>query len=217
MNSAALYFALLALTVSAQDKSTTPVSDIFDCVRQKTCKNATPSTTVWADMGGISVQTFTDGKSSYALAIARDGSLNIYVTLPGETKAGRLINLGGNGRVLSAELGRQPGENFPMQKTPEQTAQQRELRKAYRSSEKASAGTWGEQHKSFWQEQADAAVAAIRRQMARSSIWVPSTLGVRRQSFLASDDMSCRRIQTAASPESTVAKPASGLLAPQVP
>ena len=38
-------------------------------------------------------------------------------------------------RVLSAELGHQPGENFPMRMTPEQTAQQRELRKAYRSSE----------------------------------------------------------------------------------
>ena len=164
MDSAALYFALLTLTVSAQDKPATPVSDLIECVRNKNCKNTTPSTIGWADMGGISVQTFTDGKSSYALAIARDGSLNIYVTLPGESKAGRLINLGSHGRVLSAELGHQPGENFPMRMTPEQTAQQRELRKAYRSIEKASVGTWGEQHKSFWQEQADAAVAAIRRQ-----------------------------------------------------
>ena len=165
MDSAALYFALLTLTVAAQDRSTTPVGDIIECVQKKTCKNATPSTMRWADMAGISVQTFTDGKSSYALAIARDGSLNIYVTLSGESKAGRLLNLGSHGRVLDATLGYQPGQNLPMRMTPEQTAQQRELRKAYRSSEKASVGTWGEQHKSFWQEQADAAVAAIRRQM----------------------------------------------------
>ena len=61
-----------------------------------------------------------------------------------------------------------PSTNFPMRMTPEQTAQKRELRKAYRSSEKVSqltVGTWGEQHKSFWQEQANAAVAAIRRLM----------------------------------------------------
>jgi hypothetical protein len=182
MDSAALCFLLVALTVSTstQDKSPTPVSEIIECVQRKACKNATPSKMTWADMAGISVQTFTDGGSLYALAVAGDGSLNIYVTLPGERTAGRLINLGFHGRVLSATLGYQPGENLPMRMTPEQTAQQRELRKAYRSSEKASVGTWGEQHKSFWQEQANAAVAAIRRQMERaagSSIWVPRMLG----------------------------------------
>ena len=164
MDSAALYFALVALTVSTQDRSPTSVSDIIECVQRKTCKNATSTTMMWADFW-VLAQTFTDGESSYALAVARDGSLNIYVTLPGERNAGRVVNLGSHGRVLSAELGHQPGENFPLRMTPEQTAQQRELRKAYRSSEKASVGTWGEQHKSFWQEQANAAVAAIRRQM----------------------------------------------------
>jgi len=152
-----------------QAKPAAPLADIVACVKASACKNAKPSTMSWADMGGIAVQVFTDGQSTYALALSRDDSLNIWVTNGAEQRAGRLIILGSHGRVTDAELGRQPGESFPMRMTPEQRAQWRELRKAYSTGNPSIAGLGpvGEKYKTYWQEQADTALAAIRRQLAK--------------------------------------------------
>ena len=125
------------------------------------------STTSWADMGGIPVLVFKDDQDSLALS-SRDGELTIFVIKAGERRPSRMISVAAKGHVVSAQLGPQPGENFPMRMTPEQTTEWRKLRKSYRSAEKASQlGTWGEEFKAGWQLEADQALAAIARVMAR--------------------------------------------------
>lgn len=175
MRSAAITLLLLSIGVS-QTKPTAPLDGLIACVKAKACKNAVPSTISWADYGA-EVMTVADGAVSYSLGVPRyEDSLTIWPTPKGERRPDRIISVGAHGRVLEAELGPQPGEpKFPMRMTPEQAAERRKFRRAYRSSEadsnpgpgRSKIGTWGDEHRTYWQEQADQALAAIQRTISK--------------------------------------------------
>ena len=159
---------IVATSLLPQDKpASTPITNLIECVTAKSCKNGVESTVNWADFAAP-VVLFKNAESSFSVRSNSKGGLSIWITPAGSSRPSRLIAVDNNGLLLSAELGPQPGEKFPMRMTPEQTAEKRKLRQAYHvGQESPKIETFGGEHKAMWQKQADEALAAIARIMAR--------------------------------------------------
>ena len=152
----------VAAILAAQDKSPTPVGKIFTCMQASNCPNTKKSAVTWYDVVGISVVEFVENGQTYSLASGREQSISIWITLQKESRPSRLITIGTDGKVISAELSTPtPGRVAPHRLTREQSAQWRLDMRAL------SPLTGGEEFRTFWQDQADGALAAIARVMAR--------------------------------------------------
>jgi hypothetical protein len=154
----------------AQDKPPVTIAEIDACARAFSCPNMKRSALNWYDQVGIPVVAFSDEEQTFALSSGRNG-LAIWVTLKGESRPSRYLSVDLDGRVVSAEMFA-PGNPRPGRLTPEQTARWRKDARALIPA----IGSWepvGEEFRPFWQEQAAAALAAIRRQLARAPGFVP--------------------------------------------
>ena len=90
--------------------------------------------------------------------------LAIMMTAPGETRPSRLLTLDSSGQLVQASLSRPTGEPATFQVTPEELEASWKSRKTFVAESRwPRGGTLGEEFKPFWQEQADQALAAIRR------------------------------------------------------
>jgi hypothetical protein len=164
-----LIVVIAASLTGAAQAPAAPFADIVACASARTCKNMQPATMSWFDMVGIPVLTFTDGESRFAIAAPRQGRLSVWITMPGEMQASRTLTLGSEDKVLSASLGPMPGDGrAPESRTPTQFDAWVVTHKAFNSGESGS-GTpaWGQEFKTFWEDQAKQAMVAIRRQIAK--------------------------------------------------
>ena len=151
-----------------------PFADLVACARAANCSNMQPAKMGWYDVFNIPVLSFKQGETAYALGVGRNGDgLVIFITPPVESppepRPSCQIILDSNERVLAAELGPQLGEKTPGPSTT--TEEMQALRRLHRAYSvvgiRPSLPGWGEEFKTFWEEQAKQAVAAIRRQIAK--------------------------------------------------
>jgi hypothetical protein len=141
----------------------------FACVRAGACKNMTAARIHWFDVINIVVLTFSDDGWTYGLLVApqrdKPERLTVFLTPPGEGRPTQQLGLIANGQLVTASLGPLMFEGL---------FDGRDHAAWLLSHQVYAAAGWhpsgqlvGEQFKPFWQKQADQAIAAIARVMAR--------------------------------------------------
>ena len=122
----------------------------------------------WYDQVGIPVVEFTDEGYRYWLRNnPRDNGLSIWIAMKGESRASRLFTVGGDGKVIRGELFVVPaGGGWPRRLTPEEQAKWYADAKILAPASQIRAAA-GEEFRTFWQELADQAIAAIRRTVSK--------------------------------------------------
>jgi hypothetical protein len=155
----------LALSAFAQDKPPVPFDAVLACVTVQKCANMKASGIHWFDQVNIPVVTFKDGDYAYALRASRDG-ISIWITPPNWSRPEGLVTIGSDEKVVSGELGPQPGDRGPQRMTPQEFEQWRKVHRVF-STRGPGGDVWGEENRAYWQGEADRALAAIRRQLAK--------------------------------------------------
>ena len=151
--------------LDAIEQATVTVGAVIDCVKAGTCRGMKAGSVNWFDQVNIPVFTFAEGEYTYALRAGRDGSLSIWITPPGSRVPNSLLSVGLDGKVLSGELGPQPGDRAPQRMTPEESEKWRQAHRAF-FVRRGSNEVVGEEHRPYWETEATRALAAIRRQFA---------------------------------------------------
>jgi hypothetical protein len=178
------YFALLlALAVvasaaetflRAQEPPAIPVTRIVECLQAGNCRNMKPGQVNWYDQIGIPVMQFTEDGVTYALS--GRGGLTLWVTLKGEARPSRHISIADDGQVSSAHLGLVVSSDgldnyrairYPRSMTPAESDAFWKERRSYRAVGLRDGKPQNEEFRELWQKEADAALAAIRRQIGR--------------------------------------------------
>lgn len=139
---------------------------IVACVSDGNCRNARAGSVNWFDQINIPVIEFRDSDSVFAVRLLPSGrGLSIWITPAGERRPQRLVSVGAFGQVTSGELGPQPGTRNPqIRMTPEQSDAWRKAHRVYMVVP-TRGQVVGEENRTYWEEEADSALAAIRRQL----------------------------------------------------
>lgn len=158
----------LAVPAAAQEKAQVPFGDILACAKAASCRNMKSSTINWYDQVGIAVVTFGDRGWEYGLR-STGTRLSVWLTVPGSGAPSRLLSLDASGQLVSGELGPLPEESGPHPMTPDEFAAWRQKHKVFNAGvdRPPAAGVQGAEFKPFWQQLADQALAAIRRQISK--------------------------------------------------
>lgn len=149
---------------SAQNEPVVPFEEVVACAAAGTCRNLKPGVLGWFDSVGNRVNQFSRDGFTYSVAAA--GSLlRVWIALPGEARATRLLTLGAGGRLLRAEMGPIPGEGGPRRMSADELESWRRAHKVYVAADAPGSG-WvgGDEFFPFWQEQSARAWNAIQRQ-----------------------------------------------------
>ena len=165
----AIVLAALA-PIAAQEKPAPPsFDDIVACVKAATCRNAESGKLHWQDVINIPVMTLKDGEAGYAMHVTRLGALEIFVTLPGDRLPSRLVGVGPGEQVVSGELGPLPGEFANLLRmTAAEMATWSKNHKVFSAPGRLPPNApRSDEFKTFWEEQARLALAAIRRAIAK--------------------------------------------------
>jgi hypothetical protein len=153
--------------VAGQERVAVPVGDILACAEALNCRNMKRSALNWYDQVNIPVVTFSEDGQSFALRRGRDG-LSVWLSLKGESRPSRLLTIGDDGRVVSAEQFVAHTGRWPRQLTREESAKRNQDTRALLPARPPRRDAIGEEFRPFWQTEADRALAAIRRQVARN-------------------------------------------------
>jgi hypothetical protein len=157
---------LAGALLAAQNKPTVTVAGIEACAKALNCKNMKQSSLSWYDQVDIRVVEFSEEGQKYALAAGQRG-LSIWIALKSESRPSRVLSVDVDGKVVSAsQFALPPGGRWPRQLTPEESAKLNKDRRALIPA-MGNRGPIGEEYRAAWQDEADRALAAIHRQLAK--------------------------------------------------